>query len=319
MKSQDVLLSEIRKQLNEGVSIIDEVAQILNISYDASHRRVSNKSKFSIEETVELCNYFSISMDNLFFKKNKIVVEKTIEITSQKDMLDYFTKSAENIELLTKSKDTIMYYSAKDIPLFYFMEGSIMSKFKAYVWINLLSEATQKTNFEDFVINESFMDVMLKLKKAYEEVEIKEVWNDTTINSSLQQILYFYQAGLLNYNSANALLNELKNILEIIKQKCNTPNSKFSLYYNELILLNNNVLFETNRRLTLFVPYTLLGYFITKDKESCENVELFFKQQIKNSIPLNSTGIREQNQFFNKMNRKIDYFSSQIKSEMDNI
>lgn len=161
------------------------------------------------------------------------------------------------------------------------------------------------------------MEVMLKLKKAYEKVKIKEVWNDTTINSSLQQILYFYQAGLLNYNSANSLLNELKNILEIIKQKCNNPNSKFSLYHNELILLNNNVLFETNNRLTLFVPYTLLGYFITKDKESCENVENFFKQQIKNSIPLNSTGIREQNQFFNKMNRKIDYFSSQIKNEMD--
>lgn len=319
MKSQDVLLSEIRKQLKKGVSIIDEVAQVLNISYDASHRRISNKSKFSIEETIELCNYFSISMDNLFLKKNKIVVEKTIEITSQKDMLAYFTKSAENITHLTSHKNTAMYYSAKDIPLFYFMEGTIMSKFKAYVWINLLSETNQKINFEDFVINESFMDVMLKLKKAYEEVEIKEVWNDTTINSSLQQILYFYQSGLLNYNSANALLNELKNILEIIKQKCNNPNSKFSLYYNELILLNNNVLFETNRKLTLFVPYTLLGYFITKDKESCENVENFFKQQIKNSIPLNSTGIREQNQFFNKMNRKIDYFTSQIKNEMDNI
>lgn len=319
MKPQDVLLSEIRKKLNVGVSIIDEVAQILNISYDAAHRRVSSKSKFSIEETVELCNYFSISMDTLFFDKKKIVVEKTIEITSQKDMLAYFSKSAENIALLTSHKDTIMYYSAKDIPLFYFMEGTIMSKFKAFVWLNLLSTTTQKTNFEEFIISESFMDVMLKLKKVYEEVTIKEVWNDTTINSSLQQVLYFYQAGLLSYNSANALLNELKNILEIIKQKCNNPDSKFSLYYNELILLNNNVLFETNTKLTLFVPYTLLGYFITKDQESCENVALFFKQQIKNSIPLNSTGIREQNQFFNKMNRKIDYFASQIKNEMDNI
>ena len=317
MKSQDVLLNEIRKKLNDRVSLIDEIAQILNISYDASHRRVSNKSKFSIEETVALCNYFSISMDNLFFNKNKIVVEKTIEISSQKDMLDYFNKSAEKIELLTKSKETVMYYSAKDIPLFYFMEGTIMSKFKAFVWINLLSTTTQKTNFEDFVINESFMEVMLKLKRTYEKVEIKEVWNDTTINSSLQQVLYFYQSGLLNYNSANALLTELKNILEIIKQKCNDQNSKFSLYYNELILLNNNVLFETDNRLTLFVPYTLLGYFITNDKESCKNVQQFFKQQIKNSIPLNSIGVREQNQFFNKMYRKIDYFSSQIRNEMD--
>lgn len=155
MGKQEILLKEIRSKILDSSSINEEIAIALKISYDAAHRRVSGKSKISIEETIELCNYFSISMDNIFFNQNKIVVEKTIEISSQKDMLTYFNQSAESIALLTSSEDTLMYYSAKDIPLFYFMEGSIMSKFKAYVWINLLSTTTQKNNFEDFVISES--------------------------------------------------------------------------------------------------------------------------------------------------------------------
>ena len=86
------------------------------------------------------------------------------------------------------------------------------------------------------------MEHTQKLKKIYEKVTVKEVWNDTTINSSLQQILYFYESGLLNFNSAKALCLDLKRILNLIKEKSNQPNSNYSIYYNELILLNNNML-----------------------------------------------------------------------------
>ena len=155
------------------------------------------------------------------------------------------------------------------------------------------------------------------MKKVYENASVKEIWNDTTINSSLQQILYFYEAGLLNFKTANALYKDLKRIIDSIKQKSNSPNSKFSIYYNELILLNNNLLFETDERLTLFVPYTLLGYFITDNEESCKNVFQFFNQQIINSKPLNQSGIKEQNLFFNRANRKIDYYIEQLNNQVD--
>ena len=54
MKHQELLLQEVRKYLSDEQSIIEEIAGILGISYDASHRRVAMKSKFSIEETVKL-------------------------------------------------------------------------------------------------------------------------------------------------------------------------------------------------------------------------------------------------------------------------
>ena len=135
----------------------------------------------------------------------------------------------------------------------------------------------------------------------------------------MQQILYFYQSGKLSYQVAEELFNDLKRILETIKNKCNDENSNVSIYYNEIILLNNNLLFDNYQQLTLFVPYTLLGFFITENKESCHNVKRYFKQQIDNSIPLNSVGMREQYQFFNKMYRKIDYFKSLIDFEVDNL
>lgn len=317
MNCQEVLLKQIRKQISDKLSINDAIATVLQISYDASHRRVSGKSKFSIEETVRLANHYNISLDDLFLQKEKVIIEKTIEVSSLADMQLYFKNSATKITSLTKDPNTVMCYSAKDIPLFYFMDATIMSKFKAYVWLNLLDAETSKVTFENFVITESFLESMTKLKTAYEKVEVKEIWNDTTINSSLQQILYFYEAGLLGFESANELLDDLKNIINNIKKKCNNPKSKFSIYYNELVMLNNNLLFDSDDKLTLFASYTLLGYFITENEESCQNVKRWFNRQIANSKPLNSSGIKEQQLFFNKAIRKIDFYRDKLNSHVD--
>lgn len=317
MKHQESFLKAIRSKISKSASLIDEIAAILEISYDASHRRISQKSKFSIDETIKLASHYTISLDNLFSKKEKVIVEKTIEIETLKDMLQYFKSSAEQIALLTKNPKTILFYSAKDIPLFYFMDGTILSKFKAFVWLNLLNTNQKKVAFENFVIDESFSEHMKSLKKTYESTTVNEVWNDTTINSSLQQILYFYEAGLLSIKSANALCKDLKRIINLIQEKCNATNNNFALYYNELILLNNNMLIATPEKLTMFVPYTLLGYFITDNEQSCKNVHQFFRQQIVNSKPLGQSGIKEQNLFFNRAIRKIDYYLERINSQVD--
>lgn len=316
MNKQELFLKAIRKQLS-ATSLNDEIATVLNISYDAAHRRVSGKSKFSIEETVALANHYNISLDALFSKKENVIIEKTIEITSLKEMLVYFKNSAIQIAELTKSRNSVLYYSAKDIPLFYFMEGTIMSKFKAYVWLSMLNQNQEKEKFENFVIDESFMEHIQKLKKIYENVKVIEIWNDTTINSSLQQISYFYEAGLLSFKNAMALFFDLKRILTVVKNKSNKVDSNYSLFYNELILLNNNMLIKSETKLTMFIPYTLLGYFITDHKESCENVHQFFNQQIANSKLLNQAGIRDQNLFFNRADRKIDYYIEKLNNQVD--
>lgn len=317
MNYQEQFLKAIRKQIPKSDSMNDTIAAILNISYDAAHRRISGKSKFSIEEAITLAAHFSISLDNLFFNDEKIIVQKTIEIKTLADMLEYFRSSTAKLDLLPKNSKTTLYYSAKDIPLFYFMDGTILSKFKAFVWLNLLNPNTKRETFENFVIDESFLEHMLKAKRTYENVTVCEIWNDTTINSSLQQILYFYESGLLNLKNANALCKDLKRIMDLIQQKSNANDTRFSIYYNETILLNNNMLIENDQKLSMSVPYTLLGYFITDNESACKNVYQFFGQQITNSVLLNKSGIKEQQLFFNRATRKIDHYLQLINNQVD--
>jgi hypothetical protein len=169
MKHQEILLAAIRNLLPNDISLNDEIAKILDISYDASHRRVSMKSKFSIEETITLCKHYSISMDTLFGDKNYLIVEKTKKIETLSDFKDYFRKTNEVLSLMN-IKETTVYYAAKDIPMNYAVSGTLFSKFKFFIWFNLLNKeqtsSFEKFTFEDSVLNENDnLKVFLKTPK----------------------------------------------------------------------------------------------------------------------------------------------------------
>ncbi len=256
-------------------------------------------------------------MDLLFTDNAKVIVEKTSEIHSIADMERYFKESAAKLEVFKNTLDAKMYYSAKDIPLFHTIGGTLLSKFKLYVWLNLLAGIQQEDTFESFTIDLSLLEHSMKLKSVYENIEVHEVWNDTTINSSLQQIYYYFQAGLLSLANAKLLCEDLKAILTAVEERCCNKNSQFHLYYNELLILNNNVLVTAPEKQSLFVPYTMLGYFITNDNNTCNNAQAFFQNQIKNSKSLNQSGTRDRKLFFNKALQKVHTYISRIETDIN--
>ena len=317
MDNQNKLLKAIRQKSGPTTSVIDVVATVLNISYDAAHRRVSQKSKFSIEEAITLCRHFGLSMDMLFNDGKKVIVEKTSEIRTMADMGRYFKESAEKLTDYLNEPYARMFYSAKDIPLFYTIGGTLLSKFKLYVWLNLLSGTQNQDSFESFTVDQSLLQHSTKLKAVYEHVEVNEIWNDTTINSTLQQIYYFYQSGLLSLPNALLLGDDLKKILQTAEDRCSNSSTNFHLYYNELLILNNNVLVSSPIQQSLFVPYTMLGYFITQDRDTCTNAADYFKHQVKNSKSLNLSGTRDRKLFFNKAYQKVDFYIRKMENEID--
>ncbi|UIR57406.1 hypothetical protein LZQ00_06205 [Sphingobacterium sp. SRCM116780] len=311
---QERLIHAIQKRIGQKKSILEAISQALEISYDAAHRRISMKSKFSIEETVKLAQHFGISMDTTFQGADQVLVKKTKEIKSLTDLADYFDQSIKSFSDYKRSADTTLFYSAKDIPLFYLIESNLLSKFKLYVWSNLLNFEKEETKFESFQVQAPLSLKTQKMRDFYQDISRHEIWNDTTINSTLQQILYFFQSGLLAAETARLLCDNLLELISSVEEKCTAKNEQYKLYYHELLILNNNVLISDTEQMSLFVPYTMLGYFITKDLHTCQNVSDFFQHQLKNSKLLNKAGTRDKKMFFNKMYQKIAFFKNQIEA-----
>lgn len=304
---QSSLLKELQKELPKNISLIEAVATALEISYDAAHRRTSLKSKFSLEESVVLAKYYNISLDKLFdnISKDYVVIEKTKNITTEEDLKVYFEESYNSLHPLLKQKESRILYSAKDIPIFYTLAGDVLSRFKMYVWLKLVNPSFLNKHFNSFTPNLSLVTASKKLGNIYQDLNITEIWDITTINSTLKQIHYYFQASQISIETALELCKNLHQIISKVSSHVTSTENQFLLYYNELHLMNNNVLVSTPTSQSLYVPFTLLSYYKTSDKHTCKEAEQFLKRQLQGSKLLNTAGEKEQAKFFNKMYQKI--------------
>ncbi len=314
---QEQLISTIQKKIGKHKSLIDEVSNALDISYDAAHRRISMKSKFSIEEAVQLANHFGFSMDRTFQGGEQVMVKRTKDIQNITDLSNYLDSSFHYLTDYLPNQGTSLYYSAKDIPLFYTINGDFLSTFKLYVWLYLLDLKGLDISFETFQANAPTIASSRKLTRFYASINTHEIWNDTTINSTLQQIIYFFQSGLLTAENGKILCDSLKELLFSLEKKCIPKSEHYHLYYHDLLILNNNVLIADAHRKSLFVPYTMLGYFVTSDMDTCKHVSDFFQHQLKNSRLLNTAGTRDKKMFFNRAYQKVEFYKNQIASFHD--
>lgn len=299
---QEFLLKEIRRKI-VNKSLNDEIANILNISYDAAHRRTSLKAKFSFEEAIELAKYYQISLDQFLTSDHQILAQKTTAVTKTEDLQSFFKNNLSVFENLPLSEGITIYYSAKDIPFFYTLSDTLLSRFKIYVWMNLLNAKQVFVPFLQFS-PPHFEANTQELRKKYEEQNVVELWNDMTVSSILQQISYYSDTRLLQKNEAQIILEELKELIEYIEQKTEN-NPKFHLYENELMHLSNDIFFHHPQQSLFALPANMFGYILINDAKTCSETKNYFEHQIKNSKSLGTSGNRDRKVFFNKMYEQI--------------
>ena len=307
---QELLLKQIRSKIGDK-SLNDEIANVINISYDAAHRRTSMKSKFSLEESLVLSKFYNISLDRFLESDNQIIAKKTKPIRTVTDLLNYFDDALHLLNDFKINKGTEVYYSAKDIPFFYTISDSVLSRFKLFVWMNLLNEKDFMQPFDDFKL-ERYSDKSEGLKSLYENLNVTEIWNNTTISSILNQVLFYSEIQILSKETAKLILEELKILIKSIEKKAENENKIFHIYSHDILILNNSILFKNEEKSSLFVPYNMFGYMMTDDQSTCDDALNFFQHQIKNSRLLNASGNRDKKLFFNKLYQQIENLKQKL-------
>jgi len=306
---QERLLREIRRRIGDK-SLNDEIANILNISYDAAHRRTSLKAKFSFEEALELAKYYQISLDQFLTSDHQILAQKTSAVTKTEDLQSFFQNNLSVFENLPLSDEMTIYYSAKDIPFFYTLSDTLLSRFKIYVWMNLLNAKQVFVPFLEFSPPHFEADTQ-ELRKKYEEQNVVELWNDMTVSSILQQVLFYYETRLLKKKEAQIILQELNDLIEFIEKKTEN-NPKFHLYENELMHLSNDIFFHHPQQSLFALPTNMFGYILINDTKTCGETKNYFEHQIKNSKSLGTSGNRDRKIFFNKMYEQIENLKKKL-------
>ncbi len=327
---QDVFMRSIRALLPDNRSIIDEISGILDLSYDAAYRRVNSKTALSLDEAVKLAKHFDLSLNRMYEvgEQGTLLAEKSPVIRDVAGLEQYFRINLEAIRPLISSKSASITYSAKDIPIFYTLSDTFITKYKCYVWLKFLNEdgSMARVSFEDFLktVPHSLISAANDVARAYQNINIIEFWNDNTINGTLQQIFYYFESNLLSKEMALLICEDIKNIIAHIEQQTieqtilnSKSNSTYSLYKSDLLTMSNTVLVKAKGQKLFMTPFTVLSFFRIRHPETCDQMDRFFEKQMMNSKLLVNAGEKDRSQFFNKMRQKVDAIIHRLNMNQD--
>jgi len=322
---QETFIKYLKDKMVSNTSFADEIASVLDIGYDAAYRRINLKTNLSLEESVKLAKHFKISLNKLYEvgSQQTILVEKSPRIVNQEHLESYFTESINNLIPLTKLKSASIIYSAKDIPLFYTLKDSFLTRYKIYAWLKFTNKemTKNKISFDDFIqtIPSSLLEKAFELGKTYNFINITEFWNDNTINGTIQQIIYYYESQLLSKHLALKICDDLEDIVHHVEKQTiqqsiinSKNNASYNLYKSDLLTMSNIIMVKTTHKKAFFVPYTVLEYLKVEHQDTCDTIEYFFERQKTNSKLLVHSGEKDRTLFFNRMHKKINKLRERI-------
>ncbi|WP_100614222.1 hypothetical protein [Confluentibacter citreus] len=322
---QEQFIQYLKSKALNNTSFVDEIAGILDIGNDAAYRRINSKTSLTLEEGVKLARHYKMSLNQLFEvgNQNTIVADLSPPIHDIKGLEVWLNQSYNSVYPLTKLKSASIIYSAKDIPLFHTLKDSFLSRYKMYVWLkDVDSNMTRdKISFEDFIKNipQSLLESAFKLGQVYKDINITEIWNNTTINGSLQQVLYYFESGSLSKELALTICNDIEDVVRLIEKQAiqqslvgSENKAIYNLYINDIHTMSNTIMVKTPFQKVFFTPFTVISYFKIEHQPTCELMYEFFEKQMSISKLLVNAGEKDRSLFFNRMIQKINRLRERI-------
>lgn len=306
MNKQELVIGRFRESVTDPTSFIQRVADVLEISYDAAYRRIQGKAKLTVDEAMQLAQEGQFSLDNILVEDLKLSAlgEATTHVNSIKSMEFYLAETVKNLTQLGK-EGVRFEYSAKDIPVYHHFDNSELSRFKIYVWLQLMDPTFSETKYENFHLTLELKAYMKQIHGLISRFEVCEIWNDTTVSSSLRQIDYFLAAGLLPLEDAKILCQDIKKLVQQ-KQK-DLQTDRYDIHYHELLIMtNNSIAYNHGQPVAGFVTMTMLGYIKFTATNMLGRIQGYFKHQLKQSTSLSDASTKERARFFNKIEQKIN-------------
>ncbi len=329
---QSSILEAIKTNLPPTASLVDALADCLSISRDSAYRRIRSDTLFGIGEIEKLAKRYNLSLDS-FFGLQKSSVSFSVRSINLSDFTfkDYLESIENNLTIIKQLESKHLYYSARDIPIFHYFQLPGLSSFKSYFWLRyyLNHPALQTVDFTFDQQPELLTELSATTRRIWQlylKIPSTEIWTYETANITLRQIEFAYHAGIITRDVCEELCDTFKRLLAHIKLQAREGNkftigsqatlegAEFNLYFNEVAIGDNSILFKMNDKKMAFNTYGNLNYMHTTDQAYTDYIETHFQSTMKNSTLISTTSQKIRSEFFNSLSHKIDQVTSKIQS-----
>lgn len=328
METQLQLFNLIKQKHTSQYSLVDEIAELLEISNDSAYRRIRSEKKLSLNELQKLSNHYNISLDTLFSIKNDNVVFKNVPIGPDGySIKDWLRVILQDIQRIYEAKEKVIIYSAKDPPLFHYFHIPEIACFKIFFWQKTLLQfpeySDKKFSLDD--CDSEIQQLGMQSLAKYVKIPTIEIWNEDTFIIVFSQIEYYWLSGYFaNKEDIFTLCDKFSIWIKHIKKQAELGfkfilgkeeigiDDSFKLFVNEVVLNDNSIFVKIDDIAVTYITNNILSLLITTNPEFCSQKENFFNGLCKKSSLISHANSKERNIFFNRLLKRVDNFKNSI-------
>jgi len=316
---QDQFVDVLQKQIGQNTNLADELSESLGISKDSAYRRIRNETAFTIDEMAVLCRKYQVSFDAFNTSARNMVTFTYPRMYNQvNNITDYMHVLNENLKRVGDARGDVI-YAAEDVPVIRSLANDILSRFKLFYWNKsvLNNPEYRGERFSPGAIDGSLISLAQDINRHYSHINSTEIWTEETLNSSLLQVLYFWNAGIFqNKNDALEVLEAMRDMVNTMSTQAEfghksgkyveDEDKNFVLYNCEVLVGNNCVRLEAAGQVVTVISFNSFNTLTTTNPHFNDETNSWLINLMKKSNKISDVSDIQRFQFFKKLTEQID-------------
>jgi len=316
------LIRMIRDQLPGHVSLVDEIADLLEISNDSAYRRIRGEKPLSLHELQILCGRYRISLDALLGTPSNSVTFNTNFLTEDSFTFVDWLRSLLDFTLeASQAKVSEAIFILNELSIYHIVQIPEVCAFKLFFWkkSNLDFPGYRELKFRADDLDEEVVELSNQITKNYVGVDTKEFTTEECLNSFLKQVLYYSEAGYFHSREdVEVLCEKLHEMVDHlqIQAACGykfpygkAPSGEegnFQLFHNDLILADNTILVKSGDTCATYLTSNAINLMQSYDRAFFEYNYAWGRNLLSKSVLISGTAEKERNRFFRTLHDKIE-------------
>lgn len=332
-KLQSRFFQELKSIIPPYSSLVDEIAELLQVSMDSAYRRIRGEKLLDFEELNIICQRFNISVDRIFSaSSNAILFHGILNNYDENAFGRWMEDVLAQLNLVNSFSNKHVYFLVKDMPPFHHYFHPLLAGFKFFFWKKSILYYESLKN-EKFYASKNYFapyqDLTQKILRVYNKVPTSEIWNEEGLNTTLRQIEVYHEMGLIDqsettlqlYQCVLEVIDHLEKMAEtgqksMLGHSPTEDSAEYRLYLNEIVLGDNTFMAEIGDKKITYLNHSVLYFVGSTDQRFNEGMFKNLENLMKKSTLISGTGEKERKQFFNKLRKKVQAKAALVQSEV---
>jgi hypothetical protein len=217
--------------------ITQDLMVVLGCSRASLYRKRTGSTPLTADELVKLANHFSLSIDALRTNSEEnaqIVVCTTMPPIKQYSDIDFYLENTRrNLEIAVQQPDAQLYFTAKELPLYRYMNQPTLSAFRYYLWI--MENMRRHQRFDPVEVPSELIQKGADLTKLSQGIKTTEFWTESAFDNLIGQISYTHTSGRISDRILAQLKLELLQVVDELAENIMSEKSSAGAPYQMVL------------------------------------------------------------------------------------